>query len=137
MMKTIEQQNVETVAAFIEAFWNQNDMDSTERFLSSDYVEHNYQSKEGLEQFARNILASFPDKAYTIEEIVGEGERVLVRMTMRGTHQGVFYGNAPTGRKTEVTLYREYHVVGGKITEHRGWIDIVTLLLQVKGQLTA
>nr|WP_265333416.1 ester cyclase [Paenibacillus guangzhouensis] len=65
-------------------------------------------------------MAAFPDKAYTIEDIIGEGDRVLVRMTMRGTHQGVFYGHAPTERKTEVTLYREYRVADGRIAEHRG-----------------
>lgn len=134
-MKTIEQNNVETVAAFIEAFWNQNDLDSTEGFLSADYVEHNYQSKEGLKQFAKQVLASFPDKHYTVEEILGQGDKVLVRMTMRGTHQGMFYGNAPKGNAAEVTLYREYRVVDGKIAEHRGWIDLVTLLMQVKGQM--
>jgi len=57
-------------------------------------------------------------------------------MTMRGTQQGMFYGNAPSGNAAKVTLYREYRVEGGKIAEHRGWIDIVTLLLQVKGELT-
>jgi predicted ester cyclase len=51
---------------------------------------------------------------------------------VKGTHQGVFFGNAPTGNPIDVTLYRQYCVEGGKIAEHRGWIDTVTMLSQIK-----
>lgn len=131
-MKTMEQQNTETVTAFIEAFWNQSDMDCTDQFLSADYQELAYQSKEGLKQFAGKILKAFPDKRYTVEEIIAQGEKVLVRMAVKGTHKGLFFGNAPTGNTIDVTLYRQYRVVDGKIAEHRGWIDMVTMWSQIK-----
>lgn len=108
-------------------------MDSVDRCLSADYQELAYQSKEGLKQFAGKILDAFPDKRYTVEDIFAQGEKVLVRMTVRGTHQGVFFGNAPTGKKIDVTLYRQYRVVDGKIAEHRGWIDMVSMWSQLKG----
>ncbi|UUZ91072.1 ester cyclase [Paenibacillus sp. P25] len=133
-MKTLEQNNMETVLAFIDAFWNGNDLDSTERFLSEDYQELSYQSKEGLKQFAAKILAAFPDKQYTVEEIVAQGEKVLVRMTVKGTNQGVFFGNPPTGNAMDVTLYRRYRVVDGKIAEHHGWIDMATMGKQIAGK---
>jgi len=132
-MKTLEQRNVETVSDFIEAFWNQSELDSVDRYLSADYQELAYQSKEGLKRFAATILEAFPDKRYTVEEIVGEGEKVLVRMTVQGTHQGAFFGTAPTGNRIDVTLYRQYRVVDGKIAEHRGWIDMVTMWHQIRG----
>ncbi|MFC5449422.1 ester cyclase [Paenibacillus aestuarii] len=132
-MKTLEQRNVETVHEFIEAFWNENELESTERYLSDDYQELAYQSKEGLKKFALTILEAFPDKHYTIESIIGQEDKVLVRMTVKGTHQGMFFGTAPTGRTMDVTLYRQYRVVDGKITEHRGWIDMVTMWHQLRG----
>lgn len=131
-MKTIEQKNIETVTAFIEAFWNQNDLECTDQFLSDDYQELAYQSKEGLKQFAGKIVESFPDKRYTVEDIIAQGEKVLVRMVVKGTHQGVFFGKAPTGNTINVTLYRQYRVVDGKIAEHRGWIDMVTMWRQIQ-----
>ncbi|MCZ8520477.1 MULTISPECIES: ester cyclase [Paenibacillus] len=133
-MKTVEQSNIETVTAFIEAFWNESELDSTDRFLTEDYQELSYQSKEGLKQFAANIWNAFPDKRYTIEEIIGQGEKVLVRMTVKGTHQGMFFGTAPTGHAIDVTLYRQYRVIGGRIAEHRGWIDMVTMWHQIRGK---
>ncbi|MBD2870815.1 ester cyclase [Paenibacillus sp. IB182493] len=133
-MQTAEKDNKETVAAFIEAFWNDSDLDCADRFLSDDYAELSYQSKEGLKQFAATILGAFPDKRYTVEEMIGQGDKVLVRMTVKGTHLGMFFGTAPTGRTIDVTLYRQYRVAGGKITEHRGWIDMVTMWRQIRGE---
>lgn len=132
-MKTIEQTNVETVNQFIEAFWNQSELDSVDRFLTDDYQELSYQSKEGLKKFAATILEAFPDKRYTVEEIIGQGDKVLVRMTVKGTHQGMFFGTAPTGNTIDVTLYRQYRVVDSKIAEHRGWIDMVSMWSQIRG----
>ncbi|MDO3679346.1 ester cyclase [Paenibacillus ehimensis] len=131
-MKPTEQANVETVTAFIETFWNQSDLDCTDRFLSDDYQELAYESKEGLKQFAAKILEAFPDKRYTVEEVIAQGEKVLVRMTVKGTHTGMFFGTSPTGNTIDVTLYRQYRVVDGKIAEHRGWIDMVTMWRQLE-----
>ncbi|MCM3271653.1 ester cyclase [Paenibacillus elgii] len=131
-MQTMEQKNIETVTAFIEAFWNESDMECIDRFLSDDYQELAYESKEGLKRFAGKILESFPDKRYTVEEMIAQGDKVLVRMTVKGTHTGTFFGSAPTGNSIDVTLYRQYRVVDGKITEHRGWIDMVTMWHQLQ-----
>lgn len=132
-MITMEQRNVDTVGAFIEAFWNQNELDCVDQYLSNDYQELAYQSKEGLQRFASTILEAFPDKQYTIETIIGQEDKVLVRMTVKGTHQGMFFGTAPSGNTIDVTLYRQYRVVNDKITEHRGWIDMVTMWHQIRG----
>ncbi len=133
-MKTIEQMNTETVTAFIEDFWNRNDLNSADQYLSDDYQELSYHSKEGLKQFAANILAAFPDKRYTVEDIIAQEEKVLVRMKVKGTHKGMFFGNQPTGHTIDVTLYRQYRVFDGKIAEHRGWIDMVTMWSQIRGE---
>lgn len=133
-MTETKQSPVETVSEFIEQFWNRNDLECVDRYLSDDYQELSYQSKEGLKQFAARILEAFPDKQYAVEEIIGQGNTVLVRMTVRGTHRGIFFGNAPTGRSMEVALYRRYRVENGKIAEHRGWIDIATMMKQIKGE---
>jgi predicted ester cyclase len=134
IMKTMEQKNTETVTAFIEAFWNQNDLDCTDQFLSADYQELSYQSKEGMKQFAGKIVEAFPDKHYTVEEIIAQGEKVIVRMVVKGTNKGMFMGNSPTGNSIDVTLYRQYRVVDGKIVEHRGWIDMVTMWRQIQAK---
>lgn len=58
---------------------------------------------------------------------------MLVKLTVNGTHQGMFFGSAPTGNRIDVMLYRLYRLAEGKITEHRGWIDMVTMWHQIRG----
>ncbi|WP_083964265.1 ester cyclase [Shimazuella kribbensis] len=45
-------------------------------------------------------------------------------MNVKGTHEGVFFGNAPTGKTIDIVLFRQYRVIDGKIAEHQGWIDM-------------
>jgi predicted ester cyclase len=132
-MNTVEQQNLKVISEFVEQFWNKNDFACTDQFLSDDYQELSYQSTEGLKKFAATILESFPDKGYVVEDIMAKDDKVLVRMNVKGTHEGMFFGTAPTGNTIDVTLYRQYRVAEGKITEHRGWIDMVTMWSQIRG----
>lgn len=62
-MKTMEQNNVDTVHQFIETFWNQNELDVVDRFLSDDYQEFSYHSKDGLKNSQERSWKHFPIKA--------------------------------------------------------------------------
>jgi predicted ester cyclase len=66
-----------------------------------------------------------------IEDVVAEGEKVLVRLTIRGTHQGELLGIAPTGRAVEVAVLDLFHVRGGKLVEHWALLDNLGLLKQL------
>ncbi|UUZ82785.1 ester cyclase [Paenibacillus sp. P26] len=74
----------------------------------------------------------FPDRQYAVEETFAQGEKVVIRIIMTATHQGMFVGNPPTGRTVKATQFREFRVVDGKIAEHRGWFDTGSLLPQIK-----
>ncbi|PGM55648.1 ester cyclase [Bacillus sp. AFS053548] len=130
-MQSIEQNNKELVKEFIEVFWNQNKLDSTTNFLSPDYKDYSYGSTEGLKQFATSIFTGFPDRHYTIEEIVSQGETVITRLEFTGTNSGYFRGSAPTGNSVKVSLFREFKVENGKILSHRGLFDTPTLMSQL------
>ncbi|MBB6734588.1 ester cyclase [Cohnella zeiphila] len=133
-MNATERQNKDTVLAFVKDFWNRNDLDCLDAYLTDDYRELSYQSRDGLKQFAAKILEAFPDKQYAVEDVIAKDDKVLVRMTVKGTHRGIFFGTEPTGNTIDVTLYRQYQLVDGKIAEHRGWIDMVTMWSQIKGR---
>jgi len=127
------QQNVETVRDFIESFWNRREADAIDRCLTSDYVDHAYAPRnvEGLKATGEALATAFPDGHSTIESVIAEDDRVVARLTLRGTHRGPFRGTDATGNPVEVTVYREYRLIDGKIAEHRGLLDTATLLLQI------
>lgn len=127
------EENAETVRGFIEAFWNRREADACDRFLAPDYLDHAYVpgSIEGLRATGQALVAAFPDAHSTIESVIAEGDRVVTRLMLRGTHRGPFRGTAASGNPVEVTVYREYRLANGKIAEHRGLLDMATLLRQI------
>ena len=73
----------------------------------------------------------FPDIQWTLEEMVAESDKVAARFTMRGTHQGPFFGVAPTGKKITVQAINLYRLSNGKFVEERGQPDMLGLLQQI------
>ena len=69
--------------------------------------------------------SGFPDFQVDIEELIAEGDRVVTRWTVRGTHQGELMGNAPTGNRATFTGFLVDRISGDKIEEE--WVDYDTL----------
>lgn len=80
---------------------------------------------------AAMFRGAFPDLHAEIEDIFGEGDRVAVRVTMRGTHQGDYLGIPATGRAVSYVSHEFYRVEDGLIAEE--WIcsDMASLLGQI------
>ncbi len=131
-----EQANADIVRAFIESFWNGQDPDNLHRFLTPDYVDHAYvpHTADGLKKTAGELSAALPDHRSEIEDVIAQGDKVVVRMVLRGTHDGSFRGAPPTGNPVEVNVYRTYRLAEGKIAEHWALLDTATLLRQIAAQ---
>jgi predicted ester cyclase len=86
---------------------------------------------EGYRQFAEAFYAAFPDLSHTVEEQVAEGDLVVSRFTVRGTHRGEFQGIPPTGKQFEVTAVAIDRIAGGKIVERWGQLDALGLMQQL------
>jgi steroid delta-isomerase-like uncharacterized protein len=77
------------------------------------------------------MRSGFPDIQWTLEEMIAEDDKVAARFTMRGTHQGTFFGVPPTGKKIAVQAMNFYRLSGGQIVEQRGQPDLLGLLQQI------
>lgn len=77
------------------------------------------------------MRGGFPDIQWTLEETIAEGDKVAARFTMRGTHQGTFFGVPPTGKKIAVQAMNFYRLFGGQFVEERGQPDLLGLLQQI------
>ncbi len=77
------------------------------------------------------MRAGFPNIQWTLEEMIAEADKVAARFTMRGTHQGTFFGVPPTGKKIEVKAMNFYRFAGGQIVEEHGQPDLLGLLQQI------
>ena len=61
----------------------------------------------------RGAYASFPDQTHIIDEVITEGDRVVVRLSYEGSHQGEYDGTAPTGNRFDYAGIQIYTVVDG------------------------
>jgi predicted ester cyclase len=109
-------------------------MTEADELLSTQYVEHlpaPTPGREGLKQLVMMVRSAFPDIHNTVEDAVAEGDRVAVRIGVRGTHQNAFLGIPPSGKAVEWGEIHIYRVVGGKIVEHWGEADQLGLVQQI------
>jgi len=77
------------------------------------------------------MRGGFPDIQWTLEEMIAESDKVAARFTMRGTHQGAFFGVPPTGKKIAVSAMNFYRLSDGQFVEERGQPDLLGLLQQI------
>jgi steroid delta-isomerase-like uncharacterized protein len=90
--------------------------------LLSEYV-----SDPELRRFIRAFEAGFPRYELQVEDMIAEGDKVVVRATFRGTHQGEIRGVPATGKLVTFPVIIIYQVEGGKILRH--WLASDTLSL--------
>ncbi len=104
-----------------------------------DFVRHDpaggFRSREDYKQFLFSLLAALPGQ-FTIEDLIAEGEKVVLRYTFRGTHRGQWRGVPPTGKPVTFTGIFIYRILDGKIVE--GWENADALgLVQQLGLIPA
>jgi steroid delta-isomerase-like uncharacterized protein len=119
------EENAVIVRRFYERM-NAHDAVLAARFFAEDVVHHNPlpgspPGREGNEGTMRALFAGFPNWGVEVESAVAQGDRVAVRTTQRGSHEGEFFGIAPTDRQVEFSAMAVYRLEGGLIVEE--WIE--------------
>ena len=77
------------------------------------------------------MRTGFPDIQWTLEETIAEGDKVAARFTMRGTHDGTFFGVPPSAKQINVKAMNFYRIADGKFVEEHGQPDLLGLLQQI------
>ena len=94
-----------------------------------------FRSREDYKQFLFSLLAALPGQ-FTIEDLIAEGDKVVLRYTFHGTHQGQWRGLPPTGKPVTFTGIFIYRILDSKIVE--GWENADALgLVQQLGLIPA
>jgi predicted ester cyclase len=83
-----------------------------------------------------SIRTAFPDWHLTIEDLLADDDRVVVRWNAKGTHRGEYRGIAPTGRQVTNNGITIWRIAEGKIVERWASGDGLGLLQQL-GAITA
>jgi steroid delta-isomerase-like uncharacterized protein len=86
---------------------------------------------EALKQVWATLLRAYPDLHVTVEDLIAEGDKVVCRNGVTGTHQGDYMGLPPTGRSVTYSEIFIFRFEGGRIAETWGVVDVLAQLRQL------
>jgi steroid delta-isomerase-like uncharacterized protein len=130
------EENKAFVRRFFEEVINGGNLAAAADFVTTDFVEHEPlpvpgAGLEGFRQFFTMLRVAFPDFQVAIDDLIAEEDQVVARVTLRGTHRGTFLQVPATGRQVAMDVIDVVRLADGKIAEHWGVADNLTLLQQV------
>lgn len=128
------EENKAIASRYLESI-NTGNLDIIDEVVASNYVGHvsgeETHGPEELKQSVGMYVEAFPDISFTVEDEIAEGDKVVMRWTMRGTHRGGLMGIAPTGKQITVTGISVHRIEGGKVVDQWDSPDRLGLMQQL------
>jgi predicted ester cyclase len=133
------QENKEKARLLMEEAFGQGKLEIVDEVLDPNFVCYDPNSESGEVRGADTIKeeiewfrSAVPDLTYTVEDQVAEGDKVVTRYTASGTHQGEFFGVAPTGKRIEMSgIQIDRFDESGKMVEEWPEYDLLGAMKQM------
>lgn len=126
------ERNKQTVVRLYEECLNQDKSETIAELVAADYTgDRGEKGPSGFESAIRGLRAGVPDIRFTLEELVAEGDRVVVRFRWSGQHTGPLAGFAPTGKHVTTTGMAIYRLRDGQVTGASLLTDRLAVLQQI------
>lgn len=88
---------------------------------------------QALKQVWVVLLRAFPDLHVAVEDVITEGDKIVSRNTVTGTHLGAYGDLPPTGKSVRYDEIFVLRFAGGRIAEIWGVVDVMSLMRQLGG----
>ncbi len=129
--------NKELLRRFYKEVYVEWDMTVADEVLSQQFVSHDWpegmSGPQAFRDYYSAIRSTVPDGRYEVDDLIAEGDRVVVRWRLLGTQKGEFRGIAPTGRAIVLRGIAIYRVENGKLMERWVVSDLYGVLEQIRG----
>ncbi|MBL7731315.1 MAG: ester cyclase [Chitinophagaceae bacterium] len=127
---------------YIEEIVNKQKLELLNQVFADSFLVHiltdstqNLQSIEAQADFLKYLFKAFPDIHYTVGDIIGDGDKIAMRVTLSATHKDEFWGYKASGNRinhlSEIFFFR---FINGKVVESWVQIDLYNLYRQLKGE---
>ena len=131
----MSEENKAIVRGIIEDF-NHGHLDSVVELSAPDLINHSAPpgvppTREGWKQLLAMFKTGFPDIHFQIEQLIAEGDLVMVRFTGHGTHQGELMGIPATGREVAFSGVVILRFANGKMVERWEQFDMMGMMTQI------
>jgi len=132
----VSQQNKDLIRRLIEEVEKGN-VEVIDELLTPDFVDHDLlpgqqPDREGYKRGLSEDYDAFSNLSITIEDQIAEGDKVMTRLTWRGTHdQKRFRDKLPKGKKVESTAIYVHRIFDGKVKEEWSVSDLLERVRQL------
>lgn len=134
--------NKKLIQRLMDEGHNRQDAGAAAAFYTEDASNHlRTVGRAGMKGVFETLYSVFPDFHYQIEDSTAEGDRVVCKVTMTGTHRGqpavreafsgMLHDVAPTGKAVRVLQFHSFRIRDGKIAEHAAVRDDMGMVLQL------
>jgi steroid delta-isomerase-like uncharacterized protein len=141
--------NKAIVRRFYEEVFNQRNIDAIDELVGAEFINHDptpvaSRDIDSMKQFIKTLTQAFPDHHHAIEDLIAEGDKVVMRCTLTATHRGQFPGFLEMLPTSNLVCQLQIHILrvqDGKLAEH--WVirDDLTMMQQLglipQSELTA
>ena len=130
--------NIDLVKA-LHQIWNTGDLGLIDRVYAQDFLAHwppssevpERRGVEGIRFGVERIRTAFPDWHEQVVDVFGSADRVASRYVSTGTHEGAFWGIAPTGRRIEIQEISIFRIADNRVVEQWCMFDDLARLQQL------
>jgi predicted ester cyclase len=127
--------NKAIVLNYIDRVWHRHDYSAIDEMIVPNYIQHAPNvppGREGVRTFFKMVDGAFSDVTYTVDDAIAEGEKLVLRWTLRGRHTGPFQGLPPTNKDFALTGISIVKMEDGKLAEN--WVeqDLAGLMAQLR-----
>ncbi|HEY8438281.1 MAG TPA: ester cyclase [Candidatus Limnocylindrales bacterium] len=129
-------ENKAIVRRFVQEIFVEGRKDTVDELLADDFVAHTWPSTSGdpkrdLKSAIDRAAAGLSDAAFTIEDVIAEGDQVATRLTTAATQTGEFMGMPPTNKRYSIEEIHWFRLRDGKVVEHWHQFDQMGMMKQL------
>jgi steroid delta-isomerase-like uncharacterized protein len=129
------EQNKDIARRFIQEVFVQADPDAVDELASEDFTPHSWgempPGRDSLKAAQKRVMQGLSDARMTVDDVIAEGDRVAVRLTSHGRHDGEFMGMPASGREYDISETHIFRIADGKVAEHWRDADMLGLMQQI------
>ena len=126
--------NKAVVRRFIGQIFVEGRRDAVDDLVADDFTAHtwgNAAGRDGLKAAMERVSKGLANARFTIDDMIGEVDRVAVRLTATATQVGEFMGLPPSGKSYTIGEIHIFRIRDGKVVEHWHQFDQMSLMQQL------
>ena len=124
-------ENKEIVREYYDRVLNGRELEAVGEYFADERI------VEGVKGGCFRYFQAFPDLHVALDDLIAEGDRVFVRSTMTGTHDGEYKGIPPTGRHVAAQCAEIFRIADGKFVGYWCLTDVAGLMRQLTEEVAA